>query len=1146
MRALRRSRRGAMLIIATGILTLLAVLAFSFVNMMRIERRASTNYMDGFRADMVAEAGLTRALEEMRIFSGSQVVYDPNAAWIYEKDATGSPQYDIRLVDAEDPSMIGDMGQTYNGGLDRYRVKIVDTQALIDLNHPNDFDRLMDQLGAAIAQYATQADNRRNPVVSLEYQGENGGAAMLAFRRDLEGGRFHSKSELLDLYAMQTSYGGEDAIEDYKLISNYVTAHTWRDQLAATPSASSYLHGRANLEVLLGRAPININAASKVVLAAIIAGVGGRIPLVYIEESPTLLDLNYGVSLTTSDIKVEDRYSFRSGWMFIPPIDYSAQTSGDTIAYELNDSLPKAGEIADILISARQSNNGIKSHAHLRSIFFDANLDTSADPFASYGINDAIDPSIRNAGPVDETSGEPNGELFNQLFREGFVDMLCANFNPNWQSAHHGTPGSYNVDKAELLRLYSPENGRVGSAVPSMTTEACFNSRGIFEITSLGELVGEPNGGDYDALYAQSEIRTVVKVFDSKGHTSQKDFITEWTDYTATRDNVMIRPDDPRYNDFASSGQLFDRMGSIEIQPESLSVIVLEDSAKQPDFVLTFQQTAQAVAPEDLFDADYSAAGWVDADELPDVNTAYDNVWEGASPRGFPNTGQRLLDGVYMSEKGNFLGTPRMRRMLRYRAAADNYSSTSSIVESDLRNVGSKKGALEFWYRPDHDWAVNDEPVPVVSGLFHVSTAGENQALLNHYNQSQVTVGTQMFVTRNLGGQLRVTRLYFESVGGTGANWPDQVHYRAKDESLAEAQAFASSFGGGLTQPVDLDNYQWHSNEPNMFWPPLDIVESQVTTVGQGYDHNGTPFRGLWARTETAVRFDELKHIKANEWHHFVIAWDDNATSEEGICRIWVDGDEMTGTEKQVFADKTNAEDLEYATLDNQADRLDFRFVRLNQEPGGVFDVFDVGCIVREQAIANTGVFTFSTDGDDKQVLLAANGTIDDVRVYNAATPFSGTGGLYYPADGQFAFRYDGAVYQNVLDMFDRFPASGYPLQLGVFSWTGVLPDNNSDLPDAQRASVLVNVWVLDSSGNIDRQLVTDYEWTDPEAASGIPLDGLLYNDERILYEFDLAASNVIDDTYGNFSQSPLIDDVSVSYFTEAGGDVLLKEKVFD
>lgn len=1125
-----------MLIIATGILTLLAVLAFSFVNLMRIERRASTNYMDGFRANMTAESGLIRALEEMRIFSGRQVVYDPTAEWIYERDpATGSPRYDIRLVDAEEPSMEGDMGATYNGGLDRYRVKIVDTQALIDINHPNDFDRLMDQLGAAIAKYASQADNQRNPIEHVEYMGEMGGAAFLAFRHALEGQRFSSKSELLDLYAQQDSYAGEDAVEDFKLLSNYVTAHTWRDKLAASPSTAFSSFGTANLEALFGRAPININAASKVVLATIIAGIGGRVPLVYVEESPQLIDLDYAFGSSTDQIKIEDRYSFRSGWMFIPPIDYT-YTTGDTVQYTLNTNLTRSGQIADIIISGRQAAGGITSHAHLRKILENAGVGNSSDPFQAYNLNDHIDPSIQKAGPVDDGTGEPNGDEFLALYRKGYLDMICANFNPNWVSAHHGIPSAYTVDKAELVRLHQANNGVVSSAKASMTTEACFNSQGIFEITSLGELVGEPNAGDYDALYAQAEIRTVIKVFDSKGHTSQEDFMTQWTDYTSARDNVLVRPDDPRFQDFGTSGSLYDRMGSIEIAPESLSVIVLGSdlAALEPQFVLTFQQEAQAANPRDLFNADMGAGqlggNWATPDDVPAV-ASYKDVWE-ETPSAFPNTGLRLLDGLYTSEKGNFLGVPRLRSMLRYRAGADDYQTASNIGASDPRNIGSKKGALEFWYRPDHDWATNNKPTPVVSGLFHVSQMGVNEAQRDLYNQEQLCLGTQMFVTRNLSGQLRVTRLYFESVGALDANWPDQMHYRAPGEDVTAADAFAANFAGAaLTVPVDLDEYVWHSEEVNMYWPPLDVCESQYTSSNT---HQGAPFRGLWARTETAVRFDKLKHIEANEWHHFVVAWDDNAASSEAAVRIWLDGTEVTGSDKQSFGDESNADDLQ--DLENQPTRKNFRFVRLNQEAGAVWDVFTVGCVVREQALANTGVFKFDTDGNDKTVLLAANGTVDDVRVYHSNTPFDGAGGNFYPVANSFTWRYEDGLYENVLDLFDRFPASGYPLQLGVFKWTGYLPEG---------AEVIVNVAVLDSSGNKSRDLVVDYVWDDPEEASGIPLSDILWNDERIVYQFELLASHV-QDTNGNFSESPVIDDVSVSYLTEAGGDVLLKERVYD
>ena len=67
MRSRRRDDRGSMLIVAIGILTLLSVLALTFVSIMKLERSASTNYVDGVRARLIAEGGLEMSSAQIRL-----------------------------------------------------------------------------------------------------------------------------------------------------------------------------------------------------------------------------------------------------------------------------------------------------------------------------------------------------------------------------------------------------------------------------------------------------------------------------------------------------------------------------------------------------------------------------------------------------------------------------------------------------------------------------------------------------------------------------------------------------------------------------------------------------------------------------------------------------------------------------------------------------------------------------------------------------------------------------------------------------------------------------------------------------------------------------------------------------------------------
>src|SRR5438132_14183640 len=83
----RARERGSMLIVALGILTLMSLLAVTFVILMNLERSAAANYVDSIKAKMAAEAGIQRVVADIHrlaskpLFSGG--VLQP---FIYHND----------------------------------------------------------------------------------------------------------------------------------------------------------------------------------------------------------------------------------------------------------------------------------------------------------------------------------------------------------------------------------------------------------------------------------------------------------------------------------------------------------------------------------------------------------------------------------------------------------------------------------------------------------------------------------------------------------------------------------------------------------------------------------------------------------------------------------------------------------------------------------------------------------------------------------------------------------------------------------------------------------------------------------------------------------------------------------------------------
>ena len=61
-----KTPRGSALLVTLGVLSVLALIAFSFATMSRVERAATMNYVDEVRARMHAQSGLERCINEIR------------------------------------------------------------------------------------------------------------------------------------------------------------------------------------------------------------------------------------------------------------------------------------------------------------------------------------------------------------------------------------------------------------------------------------------------------------------------------------------------------------------------------------------------------------------------------------------------------------------------------------------------------------------------------------------------------------------------------------------------------------------------------------------------------------------------------------------------------------------------------------------------------------------------------------------------------------------------------------------------------------------------------------------------------------------------------------------------------------------------
>ncbi len=261
-------QRGAVVLVALAVLALLSVLAISFASVMRLERSASANHVEGSRAQLVALAGLHRALAELHATEFLDPVPSLDKPWVYKNDDGTDFGIGIPLEDAVNPSFrqgadqfgsySGIVGASFITDGDRYKLRVVDKAGQLDLGLPADtLGRMLDDLGLAIEQeLAARGLPAIDPVA--------GRGAAIAALRDQSGG-FDAKEELRQILSEQEL----DALSDHVSFGGFVDQTTTRSiGIVETDGIPRF--------VSAPRAPVNINSATWSVLVSTLTGLAVR------------------------------------------------------------------------------------------------------------------------------------------------------------------------------------------------------------------------------------------------------------------------------------------------------------------------------------------------------------------------------------------------------------------------------------------------------------------------------------------------------------------------------------------------------------------------------------------------------------------------------------------------------------------------------------------------------------------------------------------------------------------------------------------------------------------------------------------------------------------------------------------------------
>ncbi len=505
--ARRLHNRGFVILVALGVLGILGLLAAAFATMSRVERSASSSYVDKVRARLLAESGVERAMAAIRARSLIQAWDDPRNDWYYREmlnapvgalsyspatiasfggytptRAYGAPPRRLEQVcdeallsagvtglslpDPTRPWMSGGMPGSYELDGDCYAIKALDCASMLFVNDQNpQIQRLLNNLGAIM-----KLDAGLPSPFKL-------GDEIVAVAKT-RNKPFAHKGEIRDLVFIP-KLGAAEGRARFELVRDFITCHAWVDYtvmhfgpkpagFAATapvPPADMIdrggivtqfvtASGSATTPAKFGganewkepRAPINVNTASREVLVAMLWGLSAKF-VDYDHATAHLVTRN--VTLTQADAEAAADHIISARFSFGTPAG----------AWCFNDWMHFRSEVIDTI--------------------------PGLDRFQKALIH---------------ANGNPNTDI-----RKLNPDLLLVDPNPL-------------VNSKDLVRLDK-------SDITQKSTEWSFSSMGLFEIESLGRITA---GGK---LLAEEKVETVVKIFDALRFTTQEQFEKDrsWT-----------------------------------------------------------------------------------------------------------------------------------------------------------------------------------------------------------------------------------------------------------------------------------------------------------------------------------------------------------------------------------------------------------------------------------------------------------------------------------------------------------------------------------------------------------------------------------------------------------------------------------------
>ncbi len=555
---------------------------------MRLERRATENYIESRSMDFLLDSALNRVVAQLqgsKNFRSYSVYRD--TPWLFrlrDEDTLGHGRADIK-----DPRVSSWAMFARRSGTEQwFSTKVLDCTSQINLNGRQDtLARMLENLGEAIKR-SERLKRDGNPTFNPLYTGprESGnrvtGAQIIQLRRRLPGGRFTSKTQLKQLIGP----------ENYRLIRDFVTCFGWEDPYTQRPD-----DGNFEVPELVGgggalggagtagqrqpaasdkprvstepRYPINVNTAPREVLIATIWGLAGRrvFPFSFIGGSAggaaatmSSIDANATILGQRHALGEEEVGSVlpRAIFVYSPRFEYAtAEKLADRIiserkirpfiAWRTNDAGKPGFE--DFIDGLEQSffppwQNALvidpdqPANRQIRRLVM---FGSQTSPVTRRWVRGTAIGSVRS---IYRSLGRAFHDSY-AWYYEMIKAVVKANFNPNTRINRYNPnqPAFIESDKSDLVWAQDQFN-----LLKGYTTEYCFDTNGYYEISTVGQIgpIEERVGGGGTTVVSGSsrarrgrtgldmlppferpferQLRTVVQVFNVLRHTNQFHF----------------------------------------------------------------------------------------------------------------------------------------------------------------------------------------------------------------------------------------------------------------------------------------------------------------------------------------------------------------------------------------------------------------------------------------------------------------------------------------------------------------------------------------------------------------------------------------------------------------------------------------------